>query len=347
MAQGEHTRREILSQPDAWSAALGIVDEHLRAISDLHPTRRFDHMLYTGCGSAYYLCLAAAALTQELTGLPARALPASELWLSPSSSFTSGRTLLVAVSRSGETTETFRACEAFLAGRRGRLLTLTCYPETPLAQLGTLNIVLPSGQEQSVAQTRAFSSLYLATVAIAALWAARDDLYRSLTRLPQAGARLLDTYAPLASELGRDLSLDRFYFLGSGPRYGLASELSLKMKEMSLSHSEPFHFMEFRHGPKSMVTDSTLVIGLRSAVNASLEDSVLHDVGALGAHLLSLGESGTTVQFDAGLDEAVSNALYLPVGQLLALERALCKGLDPDRPQHLEAVVRLLEKGGK
>ena len=67
----------------------------------------------------------------------------------------------------------------------------------------------------------------------------------------------------LAQSIGADLDLDRFYFLGSGPRYGLACELSLKMKEMSLTHSEPFHFMEFRHGPMSMVTESTVIVGLR------------------------------------------------------------------------------------
>ena len=82
--------------------------------------------------------------------------------------------------------------------------------------------------------------------------------------------------------MGRDASLDRFYWLGSGPRQGLACELSLKMKEMSLTHSEPFHFMEFRHGPKSMVTPQTLVVGLRSTRNGPAESAVLEDVKALG-----------------------------------------------------------------
>jgi glucosamine--fructose-6-phosphate aminotransferase (isomerizing) len=124
--------------------------------------------------------------------------------------------------------------------------------------MGALNILLPSGQEQSVAQTRAFSTLYLATVALACLWAGREDLLTSLSKLPEAGTRLLKAYTSLAAELGRDASIDRFYWLGSGPRQGLACELSLKMKEMSLSHSEPFHYMEFRHGPKSMITPSAL-----------------------------------------------------------------------------------------
>ena len=74
--------------------------------------------------------------------------------------------------------------------------------------------------------------------------------------MPEAGRKLIENYQGLAQSIGTAADLDRFYFLGSGPRYGLACELSLKMKEMSLSHSEPFHFMEFRHGPMSMVTDT-------------------------------------------------------------------------------------------
>src|SRR5207244_999370 len=155
---------------------------------------------------------------------------------------------------------------------------LSCYPGRPLTSLGDLNLVFPSGREQSMAQTRAFSVLYLATVALAALWAKRDDLLAELDRLPEACRRLLNTTADLAHDLGSDATIDRFYFLGSGPRYGLACELSLKMKEMSISHSEPFHFMEFRHGPRAMAGRGALLIGLVSAANQAHELAVLADI---------------------------------------------------------------------
>jgi glutamine---fructose-6-phosphate transaminase (isomerizing) len=360
MDKGFYTRQEILSQPEAWTAVLEVLGTERQAILALNRDPNggsgpgsagyYDQILYTGCGSTYYLALAAASLTQELTGRPSRAFPASELWLYPQSSYSSGRTLLLAVSRSGETTETLRACESFLQARRGDLLTLSCYGEMPLAKLGSLNLVFPSGQEQSVAQTRAFSTLYLGTVALACLWAGRLDLFDSLSRLPETGHQVLNNYASLAVELGRDPAIERYYWLGSGPRHGLACELSLKMKEMSLTHSEPFHFMEFRHGPKSMVTSQALVIGLRSTRNSSYEAAVLEDMQALGSRVLDIAEdeSGVptrdadrTVRFTSKLDEAVRNVLYLPVGQLIAFERSLSKGLNPDRPTNLDTVVKL------
>ncbi len=338
------TQREILSQPEAWAAALELLREQRASLKSFIP-ESYTQVLFTGCGSTYYLALSAAALTQSLTGRPSRAFPASELWLSPQTCYTAGRTLLVAVSRSGVTTETLRACQAFIDEDCGDLITLSCYPGTKLSGMGAFNLVLPSGQEQSVAQTRAFSSLFLGTVALACLWARRNDLFGSLDRLPEAGKRILEVYTPLAAELGADEGIDRFYFLGSGARYGLACELSLKMKEMSLSHSEPFHFLEFRHGPKSMVTPGTLVVGLRSSANAGPESAVLSDVSALGGRVLVMGEEpaegGHAVAFGSGLDEAVRDVLYLPVGQLIALERSLSKKLNPDRPTNLDAVVTL------
>jgi glucosamine--fructose-6-phosphate aminotransferase (isomerizing) len=113
------------------------------------------------------------------------------------------------------------------------------------------------------------------------------------------------------------------------------------MKEMSLSHSEPFHFMEFRHGPKSMITPSSLVVALLSEANRAQENAVIQEMAAMGAQILSIAERDASVAFNGGLPETMQNILYLPVGQLLGYERSISKGLNPDRPNNLDAVVRL------
>jgi glucosamine--fructose-6-phosphate aminotransferase (isomerizing) len=113
------------------------------------------------------------------------------------------------------------------------------------------------------------------------------------------------------------------------------------MKEMSLSHSEPFHFMEFRHGPMSMVDENTLLIGLLSESNYSHEAAVLNEMQALGASVFGLSESQSDVKFQSHVEEVIRNVLYLPVIQVLAFVHSLSKGLDPDKPQNLEAVIKL------
>lgn len=347
MNPGEFTLAEILSQPEAWQAGLSVTRDSAASFSAIFQREAYDQVLITGCGSTYYISIAAAALLTQLTGRPARALPASEIWFHPDLAYAGcPRTLLVAISRSGETSETLHACQAFLESGRGPLVTITCYPDCALSTMGELNLVLPSGMEDSVAQTRSFSTMYLAWTALVA---GTVGPTAQLDRLPAAARRLLDRYAPLAETLGADPSIDRFYFLGSGIRYGLACELSLKMKEMSLSHSEPFHFMEFRHGPKSMITPGTLIVGLRSESDRAHETAVLEEMAAMGARLLVIDEvefaspaAGVhSVAMGSGVDEALRGALYLPVAQLMACRHALAKGVNPDAPANLTAVIRL------
>ncbi len=343
---GEHTHAEILSQPEAWSATLETLRPETSAVAEVFRRGRYGAVVFTGCGSTHYLSLAAAALLRELSGVPSWGVPASEIWLRRGGALPrNARTLLVAVSRSGETSETVRACEAFLQENGPEdLLSLAWYPGRPVTALGGLNLVLPAGQEQSVAQTRAFTCLYLATVVLAAVWSGKGDLVEELNVLPRICRRLMADEAARMQRLAAGPEIERFYFLGSGPLYGRACELSLKMKEMSLSHSEPFHFLEFRHGPQSMVNAQTLMVGLVSEQTATSEQAVLEEMRARGAGILSFGESSTDVAFTSRVPEVLRGILYLPVGQLLGYERAMVRGLDPDRPHNLSAVVKLDER---
>ncbi|MEW6287441.1 MAG: SIS domain-containing protein [Chloroflexota bacterium] len=330
-----HTYTEIKSQPEAWAQAI----ERTRAAALPNPAD-YEQVIFTGCGSTYYLSLAAAALYQELTGRSARAVPGGELLLNPQTALAPGKTLLVAVSRSGTTTETVRAAEQFKREGRGDVLVISNYDEV-LSTYGDINITIPKGQEESVAQTRSFASMYVAAAAFCARAAGRADLLTALEKLPEAGNRLMVQYEAQAQALGEDLRLDRIYFLGSGIRYGLACEVNLKMKEMTLTHSEPFHFLEFRHGPMSMVTPNTLLVGLLSEKNFSHEQAVLDEMQSKGGQVFSLAESGAQVNFESGIPEPARAVLYLPILQLMAYYRALAKGLNPDSPHNLTAVIKL------
>ena len=334
---GQFTRAEILSQPEAWAQALDVVNAARLA---LPKAGDYNMVLFTGCGSTYYLSLAAAALYQELSGRTARAVPAGELLLNPQNYLTSTKTLLVAVSRSGTTTETVKAAEKFKSEKRGDVVVISNYDEA-LSRFADVNIVIDKGQEESVAQTRSFASMYVAVTAFCARMAERHDLLFAMHSLPKVGKRLIEKYESFAKEIGENLNFDSFYFLGSGIRYGLACEGNLKMKEMTLTHSEPFHFLEFRHGPMSMVNENAVVVGMLSDTNRAHEAKVLAEMAELGGTVASLGESDADVEFESGIPESVRSVLYLPVLQLMAFHRSLAKGLNPDRPANLTAVVKL------
>jgi glucosamine--fructose-6-phosphate aminotransferase (isomerizing) len=171
--------------------------------------------------------------------------------------------------------------------------------------------------------------------------AGRGDLIDAMGMLPEAGTSVISNYELFAKELGSNLDFDRFYFLGSGTRYGLACEVNLKMKEMTLTHSEPFHFLEFRHGPMSMVNENAVLVGMLSDANRAHEAKVLSEMKMLGGTVASLGESDADIVFKSEIPESVRGVLYLPVLQLMAFYRSVAKGLNPDRPKNLTAVVQL------
>ncbi|HUH97358.1 MAG TPA: SIS domain-containing protein [Anaerolineales bacterium] len=333
--QESATYQEIKSQPEAWAQAMEVA--RAARVPDL---RDYEQVVFTGCGSTYYLSLASAALFQELTGRAARAAPGGELLLNSQVFLTGQRTLLVALSRSGTTTETVEAAKKFKAEQRGDLMVIS-NDDQALSRLADGNIVIPKGREESVAQTRSFASMFVAVSALCARMAARDDLLSAMMGLPKIGARLMEQTESYAKEIGQDLRFDRFYFLGSGVRYGLACEVNLKMKEMTLTHSEPFHFLEFRHGPMSMVNEKAVVVGMVSEKNLRHERAVLNEMGLLGGKIVALAEADADVSFHSRIPEIGRAVLYLPALQLMACYRSLAKGLSPDRPKNLTAVVQL------
>lgn len=333
--QNYHTYNEIKSQTQAWAQALDMVNA-----SNLPKAGDYNHVIFTGCGSTYYLSLSAAAMYQELTGRVACAVPGGELLLNSQTVLTNQKTLLVAISRSGTTTETVKAVEKFKSEKRGDVVVISNYDEV-LSRMANVNIVIDKGQEQSVAQTRSFASMFVAVSAFCARMAGRDDLVDGMNKLPEIGNLVIGKYEVYAKEIGENLDFDRFYFLGSGIRYGLACEVNLKMKEMTLTHSEPFHFLEFRHGPMSMVNQNAVVIGMLSDANRGHEAKVLSEMKMLGGTVASLGESDADVCLESNIPESVRGVLYLPIVQLMAFYRSVKKGLNPDRPANLTAVVKL------
>lgn len=344
--RGKYTYKEIKQQPVAWEEAGKAFMTQQGTLLRAWEEGQFQRVLFTGCGSTYYLSITAASLFEALTGLPAQARPGSEFLLFPDRVLhRAPDTLLVTISRSGTTTETLRAQKAYRQHGGRAIWTITCYPESPLAEASDLVLSAVAAQEQSVAQTQSFASMLLLAQLLAATIGGEDTTV--MQALPALGEQLLHDSEPLMSDLGGRLDIDRLYFLGSSHQYGVASEAMLKMTEMSLSFSNAFHFLEYRHGPMSMATENALISGLLSHDAFSYEQQVLKEMKELGATMLALNPTAAPAEIDHQIDLPgqlsawARPLLYLPPLQLLAYFRAMAKGLDPDNPRNLTAVVYL------
>ncbi len=343
MTKGQHTFNEIMSQPEVWNFALEAFAQRQAEFTALMTSAAFDQVIVTGCGSTYYLALTVARLLRK-SHIDARACPASELLLHPASICPPGRHyLLLILSRSGTTTETVRAQQNFKTAIGGPVVTVTCDSSSPLALEADLAFAIDAAQEMSVAQTRSFSSMALVAQQMAALLAGHD-LGASL-RLPDVCRQLLSAQNGLAQRLGENGDLHRFFFLGTDALYGIVCEAMLKMKEMSLSYSEAYHTLEFRHGPMSMVGEDSLVIGLISPTSARQELRVLHEMAEMNATVLAISQAPNDFPYQIALPHELpawsTPILHLPALQLLAYYRAIFNDCDPDQPHHLSAVITL------
>lgn len=352
---GEFTWHEITTQGESWRSAIEATLALREPLLDLLRRNADQPIFFIGCGSTYYLAQYAAPFFQSLTGIPCRGLPSSELYLQTDALVGRGeRPLIVALSRSGETSETILAVDKMRA-RGCEALTISCYEATPLAAVSRLTIAIPGGRERSFAQTRSFAGMLVAVQALAGLAAGDDALLAELERLPEMAPDIIPRAMSLARAFGPSEAFKRITYLGSGPLYGLANEATVKVKEMALSLAEGYHFLEFRHGPIALVDDEHLIIALLSDTLREYELSVLRDLKQLGAHILAIanddqglgGLCDAVFTLSTATSERSRAVLYLPFVQLFAYYRSLARGLNPDRPRHVVMAVKLPEvKGG-
>jgi fructoselysine-6-P-deglycase FrlB-like protein len=285
---------EIASQPALWRKAAGVAS----AVAGLLPAPG-EPAAAIGCGTSFHVARAYAALREERNLGTTDAATASEL--SPHRSY--GR--VVAISRSGTTTEVLRTLERL----RGSIATVavTAVPGSPVASTADDTIVLDFANEQSVVQTR------FATTALAVLRAHIGD---------RLEAAIVDGEAALAEALPAEpTEFKQFVFLGQGWTVGLADEAALKLREAASAWTEAYPAMEYRHGPISAAGRGTLVWAI-----GPVDPGVLADAADTGATIVN-----------GGSDPMAELVLI----QRMAVGLAEAHGLDPDHPKHLTRSVVL------
>lgn len=351
---GAHARAEILSEPECWVRCL----EALAKDAAVEQVRRQfgsqSDWLFIGCGSSYYIALAAATSWTAVTGSRARAAPASDLLLYPRLILSgSYRPVAVLVSRSGRTSEVLKAAEYLESKENIRTLAISCAAGQPLEKLATLTLRLLPADEQSTVMTRSFTSMLIGLQYVAATVGKQNAFLESLRKMPAEAQKILGGLDARVEQFVRSHDFADYVFLGQGPLYGIACESMLKVKEMSCSYAQCFHTLEFRHGPKAIVGPETLVSFLLSEAGFQPEREVLEEIKGLGGTTLvvaNAADDGARRAADFLVEIGLSGpefsrlAPYLFTGQLLGLFTGLKKGLDPDRPRHLSRVVILSEK---
>lgn len=338
------TVNEIRDQPAAISALLDELDTKQSRVAEV--TSQSEAFCLVGCGTSYFLALSGSAHLNE-TSISV-AVPGSEAFVSPTQITDVNPDIVMPVSRSGESTETVRATEQ-LRDRYpdATVLGVTCTDGSTLDEQSDVSIVSPNGAEESVVMTKSFSSMLVALEYISRLNAGGRDVAEAYRTLPAQSETVVERAEEIGKDLGARTDLEKFMFLGTGELYGVAAEAMLKLEEMTLSWTKAYHTLEFRHGPRSIADEKTLVTVFLPDRELDLHRDLLADIEATNAEVLVVGPQSSVTEVDATHKlplperEVSSLALYAPVFQFLGYYRALAKGLNPDNPQNLTQVVEL------
>ena len=351
---GAYSLAEILSQPQFWGRCIQGLEREGSLARIRRPFHSASQWLFIGCGSSYYIALSAAAAWSRITGIRARAIPASELLLFPDLVLADAEDLAaVVISRSGRTSEAVQAARLLEREKNIRVLAVTGTPDQPLEQTATATLPLLPCDEQSTVMTRSFTSMLLGLQYLAACQADDSTLLKSLGKLPVLAQPAMDSLHPQIRDFVGAHQFADFVCLAQGPYFGLACETALKLTEMSVSYAQSFHTLEFRHGPKSIVAPETLIVFLLSEQGYEAECDVLEEIKGLGGTTLAVtnradkrtrAASDLLIEFDFDLPEVARLAPYVFAGQLTGLYTGLGKGLDPDNPRNLSRVVVLDEE---
>src|SRR5271157_1961677 len=349
--QPSATLAEILSEPVVWQTALRELREDATIARSVEDSRSRTEWLFIGCGTRFYLAEAAANAWTLLTGQRARALPGSEPLLFPELALAKEPHLqAVVISRSGKTSEALRAARLFTNKFHVPTIGITCAANTPLEELCDVTIRITAADEKSTVMTRSFTSMLLALQHLAARTVKNESYLKSLENMAVHFVPQIRATAEKVQGFVEKHNFEDYVFLGQGPFHGIAREASLKVMEISCSYSQVFHTLEFRHGPKAIVSPNTCLAFFLSENGYKTEEEVLGEMAELGGAIIAICNRASEhvrrnsdLVFELGFDgtDVARLAPYLVPAQLLGFFTGTKKNLDPDNPKNLTRIVIL------
>jgi len=353
--------KEIMEQPQAVASAMRErvnFDSRRVDLPDFPLSTEeiagLDRVMLIGCGTSLHAAQVGRHLIERYSGLPAEAESASEFrYRDP---YIGPRTLVVAISQSGETADTVAAMQ-LVKDKGGRLINICNAEGSQASRIAEGSLYMKAGIEIGVASTKTFvASLTILNLLSIFLGQTRgvldtektQELVDGLAQLPRLmGDLLADSaaYQRLAKEY---VGTDYFLFLGRGMNAPIASEGSLKLKEISYVHAEAYPAGEMKHGPIALIDNAMATVAL--APKDSLYEKVVNNVKEVMARdgrVLAILTEG-----DTQLAAEVDHALYIPEApehliplltvvplQMLAYHVALLLNRDVDQPRNLAKSV--------
>ena len=329
------------------TARLDGLDRHHEQLENV------EKIVLTACGTAWHAGLIGEYMLEEMTRVPVEVEYASEFrYRSP---VVDKKTILFAISQSGETSDTLAALKE--AKRRGATALGVCnVVGSTIARATDGGVYIHAGPEIGVASTKAFTSQIMVLGLISLLMGRMRTIsvdkgrgiIKAIEKIPDQVAKILELDKKI-----KDIALDfykkkNFLFLGRGYNFPVALEGALKLKEISYIHAEGYPAAEMKHGPIALIDENMPVVFV--AIRDYVFDKVLSNIEEVksrrGVVIAITTEGDKEIQskvkycipIPKTIDILTPLLTVIPL-QLLAYHIATLKGFDVDRPRNLAKSV--------
>jgi glutamine---fructose-6-phosphate transaminase (isomerizing) len=317
---------------------------------------RIDKVFILACGTSLHAGMVGKLAIEHWAGIPVEVEVASEFrYRDP---ILSEHTLVIAISQSGETSDTIAAA-THARNQRAPVISLVNVVGSTLAREADGVLYTHAGPEVAVASTKAFTTqlvgclllgLYLAQVRGRIYGSEVSDILERLQRIPEALEQVLELDPQIRALAERYQDTAYTMFIGRHAGLPIAYEGALKLKEISYLHAEAFPAGEMKHGPIALIEEGSLVIALAPAGHVfGKMVSNIQEVRARGAAVLAIGTEGSVADLEAHADdvlvlpeaphELAGPVLAVVPLQLFSYHVATARGEDVDQPRNLAKTV--------
>jgi glucosamine--fructose-6-phosphate aminotransferase (isomerizing) len=356
-----YLRKEISEQPQAWIDTLSgratTGSPEVRFENELLPAggpESIGRIVMVSAGASWISSLIGKFMIEELCGIPAEVDYSAEFrYRKPA---IDGRTLIIAVSQSGETADTIAAMEE---GKRhgSHLIALTNTLDSSIARKANAQLYTRCGPEISVTTTKCFltqiEAFYLFAIHLAArLGRLKPDEAEEMLRpafvIPQQIEAILGLERQIEKIARKYGKASDFLYLGRGINYPVALEGALKLKEISYIHAEGYSAGEMKHGPIALIDEEMPVVVIIPNDNVFEKTmSNLKEVESRNGRIIALTDHRTPELEEVAweiIEVPSTNRFLTPVLttvplQLLAYHVAVYRGTDVDQPRNLAKSV--------
>lgn len=341
-------KNEIFTQHDALLKTKEVFAKKHDELQNFFKKNSFQNILFIGCGSSHMVSRSGELFLLTLQDIQTQNLSGGDFLINMDTYKRKlNNTLIIAISRSGETSEILYAIDESKKIGDIKVLSVTMKEKSSLAKISDLCIELPWAFDASVCQTRTVTNLYYALSYLDCVISGQENIIQDLNNAIGNQEAFMARNKSLLEEVARE-DFKSVVVLADSVLEGIAREGALAYNEICMLPSVYSHLLDFRHGPIVLVNKETLVIAVINPHEKDFQKQLIHDLKKRGATVLAISLEDENIW---GADYHITIDAYnhfvswgipfITIPQISAFYKALNMNHNPDEPDGLDPFITI------